>query len=230
MLLKSIHLKTLTPWISPCHQPVEVFFRTKIIWPLCRESCSLLVAVYGATTVAISGFFVPALPSDWKIEKIASNNSISDVTTKWWLRIPNNYLVVRWTIQEILCVYSGYEKRIRANYKSTVLVLRVDTSSFFFFFRLAVPVWPAPGSVLLAATFESALCNDSLRVIAAGSVASGFTPSSGVATFWGVSLSMDFCSKLTSFFLAASSVWGLVPFYWRILLDDPGKGAQHVIS
>ena len=87
-----------------------------------------------------------------------------------------------------------------------VLVFKVDTSSFFFFFRLAVPVWPAPDSVLLAATFESALCNDSLRVIAADSVASGFTPSSGVGSFCGVSLSMDFCSKLTSFFLAASSV------------------------
>ena len=65
---RQLQLTVPEAWISPCHQPVSVFFLTKIIWPFWRLSCSLLEAVYGAITVASSGFF-PLLPSDWKIGK-----------------------------------------------------------------------------------------------------------------------------------------------------------------
>ncbi len=49
-------------WASPCHQPVSVFFLTRITWPLTSEICSLEVAVNGAMTVANSGGFL-LLPS-----------------------------------------------------------------------------------------------------------------------------------------------------------------------
>lgn len=46
---------------SPSHQPPGFFFLMRMSWPGARVSCSAPVAVYGAMTWAISGFF-PRLP------------------------------------------------------------------------------------------------------------------------------------------------------------------------